>query len=488
MLTQIPEITKEELNTEKSSMAETAFSFKIFCRLWAVATLFHMAHSDLFTMRFHYVLLSLAAVYVIFKPSVAKLILLITMQFIDLFYTMPGTSNHWLFTAFVNFTIVHALLYLIIKNKSFRVREDQLFDTFAPVVRIEVIILYFYAVFHKLNSGFFTPESSCATDLLKAQHLDLLFPLSPELFAANAYFTILVEAIIPVFLCFRKTRNWGVLIGLIFHCILAYSSHNAFYDFSSMVFALYFLFISPRFSTHLSGLGRQARTRASLVFSSQGNVLGRLAQLASLWLLGMAAIFIITKILPKAELYYLHIFWTGYSLLYIWIFARFMFAKSKELQCSRPPLSFSLPHKSFLILPVVVFLNGLSPYLGLKTENSFAMFSNLRTEGNISNHYIIPASVQIFDFQKDMVEIVSSSDRYLQAQADKQMLLVYFDFKNYMVHNKPEKVEYIRNGQRHVFSLKEATPGEDLLKRSVILEKLLRFRKVSKNGAQPCVH
>lgn len=487
MLTETKMLTKQPPDKQGLFVQEKDLPFQIFCCLWAIATLFHMAHADLFTLRFHYVLLSLAAVYVIFKPSVGKLVLLITMQLVDIIYTMPATSNHWLFTAFVSITILQALLYLIIKNKSFKIKEDQLFETFAPVVRIEVIILYFYAVFHKLNSGFFTPESSCATELLKAQHLDTIFSLSPELFAANAYFTLLVEAIIPIFLCFKKTRNWGVLVGLIFHCLLAYNSHNAFYDFSSMVLAAYFLFISPTFGTHLLDMRSKMKHKASLVFSS-GNIYRNLAQLISLWLVGIAIIFVITKVLPQAASYYLYIFWTGYSLLCIGIFVVFMLSGNRQKQTETESLSFSLPHPLFYVLPVLVFLNGLSPYIGLKTENSFAMFSNLRTEGGISNHYIIPASFQIFNFQKDMVEIVSSSDRLLQGTAEKNKIMVYFAFKNYVAHVKPDRIEYIRNGKHHTFSLKETSPNDELLVKDRILVKLLRFRNISKNDPQPCSH
>ncbi len=165
-----------------------------------------------------------------------------------------------------------------------------------------------------------------------------------------------------------------------------------------------------------------------------------------------------------------------------------MLSGSRQKQTQTDSLSFGLPHPVFYVLPVVVFLNGLSPYIGLKTENSFAMFSNLRTEGGISNHYIIPASFQIFNFQKDMVEIVSSSDRMLQGIAEKNKIMVYFDFKNYVAHVKPDRIEYIRNGKHHTFSLKEISPNNELLVKDRILVKLLRFRNVSKNDPQPCSH
>ena len=62
-----------------------------------------------------------------------------------------------------------------------------------------------------------------------------------------------------------------------------------------------------------------------------------------------------------------------------------------------------------LIIPALLFANGLMPYLGLKTETSFAMYSNLRTEGGYSNHWLLPASLQIWDYQRDLVKIHRTS-------------------------------------------------------------------------------
>ena len=472
---------------KRDAATATHWQFKVFRCLWGIATLFHLAHSDLFGTRFLYVLMPLIAAWLIFKPATGLFLLLISLQLVDAFDNMPVTSNHWLFTAFVNITIIQALLYLIVKNRSFRVDESRWLETFAPAVRIEVLLLYFYAVFHKMNAGFFTPASSCATDLLKAQNLDAFIPLSPALFAANAYFTLLVEAAIPVCLCFRRTRNWGILIGVVFHFILAYSAYNAFFDFSSMVFALYVLFISPRFFVMLLDAGRKWKRALSggglPAFSPQ-----RLLMLLGFWLAGMVAVLYITRRLYVPQSYYWYNFWTVYGLVCIALLGWFMLRKASREADETASLSFSGPRAFFLLVPILVFLNGLCPYVGLKTENSFAMFSNLRTENNITNHYIVPASFQVFDFQKDVVEVVSSSDSLLQATAAENKLLVFFEFKNYVAKNRPARVTYLRNGQRQEFVLKAAAPGDELLTRDFILGKLLRFRTVRKTEPQPCVH
>jgi hypothetical protein len=463
------------------------WQFKAFRSLWGVATLFHLAHSDLFGTRFHYILMTLVAVWIIFKPAMGVFLLLISLQLVDAFDNMPVTSNHWLFTAFVNLTIIQALLYQVVKNKSFRVDESRWLETFAPVVRIELLLLYFYAVFHKINAGFFTPATSCATDLLKAQHLDAIMPLSPAIFMANAYFTLLVEAAIPVLLCFRRTRNWGILIGVVFHFILAYSSYNAFYDFSSMVFALYVLFISPSFFATLVAAGRKWKgvllKEGPPAFSPV-----RLLMLLGLWLAGMVAVLIVTRRLYVPASSYWYVFWTVFGLAYIALLAWFMRTRAGSKADETASLSFSVPRASFLLVPILVFLNGLCPYIGLKTENSFAMFSNLRTENNITNHYIIPASFQVFDFQKDVVEIVSSTDATLQKAAAENKLMVFFEFKNYVAKKRPARVTYLRNGQRQEFVLQAAAPGDELLTRDLILGKLLRFRTISKTEPQPCAH
>ena len=45
-------------------------------------------------------------------------------------------------------------------------------------------------------------------------------------------------------------------------------------------------------------------------------------------------------------------------------------------------------------LLVATVTNGLGPYLGYKTVATWAMFSNLHTEGGRSNHWLLPASWQ----------------------------------------------------------------------------------------------
>jgi hypothetical protein len=311
--------------------------FKVFAILWAIAALFHMAHSSVFDQQLDFALLTLASIYVIFRPSLGGFLLLIALQVFDALFRMPFTTNHWIFTAFVNVSILHALIFLMIKYNSFQIEGGQLLKTFRPVVQAELIILYFFAVFHKLNTGFFG-DGSCATDLLRAQNLDNIFTLPPYFYSLNAYLTLVIEALIPLMLCFRKTRAAGILIGLFFHCVLSYSSYNAFYDFSSMVFAVYFLFTAPELSLRILDHLRAVKTSIVRAASPKDFTIWKLLVRTLVFFAGLAIIYILTKMLTNFHAVHLYFFWTVYSVLYFYLFARNQFfTKNTSAQPSERP-------------------------------------------------------------------------------------------------------------------------------------------------------
>jgi hypothetical protein len=269
---------------------------------------------------------------------------------------------------------------------------------------------------------------------------------------------------------------------LIFHCVIAFNSYNGFYDFSGMIFATYFLYSSYSFSTTVYAAYRRLpalRNRLKQRFAQL--TLLNVALLLGALLVGLALLTVLTKRFDD----YFRLLWGAYSFVFILLFLLSLTRHSDK----QPERTFALPALAFLLFPVLVFFNGINPYLGLKTESSFAMFSNLRTEGGITNHFFIPASAQVFDYQKDMVEVVSSTDPKLQKVAKEQKLMTYFMFKNHVAADRPAQVTYIRQGQQRVFTLASASPDDDLLRKSSpILRKLLGFRAITKTEPQPCQH
>eukprot|EP00746_Dinoflagellata_sp_MGD_P141815 gnl/MRDRNA2_/MRDRNA2_74861_c0_seq2.p1 gnl/MRDRNA2_/MRDRNA2_74861_c0~~gnl/MRDRNA2_/MRDRNA2_74861_c0_seq2.p1 ORF type:complete len:277 (+),score=19.44 gnl/MRDRNA2_/MRDRNA2_74861_c0_seq2:3-833(+) len=84
--------------------------------------------------------------------------------------------------------------------------------------------------------------------------------------------------------------------------------------------------------------------------------------------------------------------------------------------------SMTLPSKATwwrlgpMYIAIVVFgLNCMAPYLGIKTHSTWTMFSNLRLENGVSNHFVVPASFQIFDELRDIVYVNSTNFMTLKA-------------------------------------------------------------------------
>jgi hypothetical protein len=473
-----------ELQTLSPGIPGSYKPFRIFTILWAIASLFHMAHSGVFDSQLNLTLLTIAALYAVFNPSLPAFLLLIVLQIFDTFHRMPHTTNHWLFTAFANLTMIQAFFYLMWQNKTFNVNESELFKAFAPVVRIEIFILYFFAVFHKLNSSFLNPDVSCAADLLKAQHLDTLITITPDIAVFNAYLTLMVEALIPIMLFFRRTRYAGMLVGIVFHLVLSYSTYNAFYDFTSMLVAVYFLFTDEELSIKVYDWGKSIR--AKLSFQKMQYSLTRLIAIAGFLVLAIALLYYLNSSLNTFKLFHLYFFWTLYGAILLAFLIAYIWSKRDNQP--EPLRVFSLPHASFAVIVLILFFNGMTPYLGLKTEHSYAMFSNLRTEGGISNHYIVPASSQIFDYQREVVEIISSTDERLQGYADEQKMMVLFEFKNYLQRARPREVQFLVNGKEYTYK-HGITPMTGILEpNNALLSQLMKFRVFSKYEPQPCSH
>ena len=60
-------------------------------------------------------------------------------------------------------------------------------------------------------------------------------------------------------------------------------------------------------------------------------------------------------------------------------------------------------------------LNGAAPYLGIKSQSTWTMFSNLRLENGSSNHFLVPASFQIFGELIEIVHVNSTDFKFLKS-------------------------------------------------------------------------
>ena len=443
-------------------------TYSTFCVLWGLATLFHLVAKDPWPAPLLSTLLAVAALYLLHRPSEPhRLVLLAVLQMCESWTTAPFISNHWLFTGLVNLTLLQAYARLAWSGRTFTVEPGTLYRTFAPIVRLELIILYFFAVFHKLNADFLDPQISCAVHFYAAQLQSLPFALAG---AIPIYLTLAVEAAIPLLLCWPPTRNAGILLGLLFHAAVGFNPISEFYNFSSMIFALLFLFSSLRLDAGWPTRRLRVPLRwADMPFSSK-SLLTVGAALVGLVLLA----FLNDLVTAPAEL--VLPLWGLYSAGLILLFV--LLPKASP---ARP--AFSFRPWPVLLVPLLTGLNGCSPYLGLKTETAFAMYSNLRTEGGQSNHLLVPAGVQLFGFQRDLIKIKDSSSGFLASLARRKLMLPFFEVRAVLQQHPNTSLTY----ERH--AAPSASPSAQL--RQPIpwpLRKLLYFRPVALNGQQPCFH
>jgi len=145
------------------------------------------------------------------------------------------------------------------------------------------------------------------------------------------------------------------------------------------------------------------------------------------------------------------------------------------------------------LVPIWFFLHCLSPYVGLGTGGSMAMFSGLRTEGGISNHYVIREPLRLFPYQDKIVIIESATNPSLQSVADDGGSAVLFDFQRHVLYREaPELPMTLRVGGS-VYEIQTrddflAFANEHFTNQSWLERKYMSFRLVDDPYPDRCRH
>ena len=438
---------------------------RLFSYLWAASVLFHVGSYDLWNESWLEVL---AAFAVLCRPgSTVALAVLMALQIGATFPVEPRTPNHAVFAACVCGAFFLGLAAVAVKQRRLAIDRAELFRVFSPAVRWSVITLYVFASFHKLNSDWFDPDVSCGV-LFYARQREV-FPFLPEsntLAVAGIYASLAFEIAIPLLLVFRRTRHSGVLTGMVFHWILATNPKGGFYNFSSMLLAVFALFASREFVTDAADRLGQKRLRWA-----SWAVTGIFAAYA---LIGYPFFYDMVPSSRDASRFA----WFVYGTATLVVFSALLLRGPRQTGEHRR--AFVLPQPVLAVIPLLVFLNGAAPYLGLQTTATWAMFSNLRTEAGRSNHFLIPAKAQIFDYQRDVVRIRRSSDQYLQSTARR-----YIPY--YEVRRRPEaSISYERRGVTYRFN--RAADDPEFREAPRLVASFMVFRPFDRRLKQPCVH
>jgi hypothetical protein len=226
--------------------------------------------------------------------------------------------------------------------------------------------------------------------------------------AFGIYGTLVVETAIPLLLVFRRTRYAGIALALGFHYVLG----AGYARFSAMLVAMLALFVGADLIDPVRKVWRRwvPPRRAGCLYRVG------IALVAAAYLLLVGTRLDATT--PAITLHAVTQAWFVYGALVVIVFAAALGVARRTGAADAHPWRF--PTWGLAVVPALMALNGFTPHLGLKNTQAFAMYSNLRTEGGVSNHLLLPTTLQLFEHERDLVTVVSSSDRVLALLARRQ--------------------------------------------------------------------
>ena len=377
----------------------TDVRWRAFTVLFAAAACFHILGNAVFADPSGVALVAAGAAAVVVWPgrpaAVAVLaagVLLMTWQ------EAPLLSNHWALAAFVAVGVVVA-------GSGERALS---------VARACFLAFYVFAAFAKLNADFLDPAVSCSAEYLVATAdavgLGGLGILDEGwLRRAVAYATAAVEVAVPVLLLRRRTRTVGVVVAVAFHAVVALPRGHQFFDFSSVLLAGWSTFLPPAFHRGVADAVRRV-VRLEVL-----RVAGVLVVVA----VGVLGASSASGGVPRDTLIDIG-WWAWQPLSLAALVAVLLFARRTPRGADvalRPPLGVAA------VVPVLVVLNGLTPYVELKTQASWNMYANLRTADGESNHLLVRRTLPLTSPQDDLVAVVDTDDPLLASYRDRGFLL-----------------------------------------------------------------
>lgn len=338
------------------------------------------------------------------------------------------------------------------------------------------VVLYAAAALAKLNLDFFDPALSCSGEELS--RIPLIDPGALGSWSVQVAIvaTIVVEASLALLLATPRTRVIGLVLGASFHVVLVLAGNV---PFAAVAIALYVGFL-PRSApatarrTIRRRLGPLAERRVNLSGWRQPLALGVMVVLWQLGgLLADAEPGLAEGLIEVgARLVVLAIIITGFGL---WIGSRPRLAARPE-----PAVGAVLRLSPILALAIgLLVFNAASPYLGLKTQTSFNMFSNLRTEAGRWNHVLVPEAVRIFDYQDGLIEVTGSNDDVLSRNAELDEQVTSFELQRYLRRHPGAYATYLdaEGRPRLTLGTGEAPASQELV------DKLARFQPIPEPDA-----
>jgi hypothetical protein len=415
----------------------------VFAWMWAAAMIFDLGKWGRWAVSPVEFALLLATLGVLLRPgSLLRFAALLVLCLAATADKLPWISNHEVVMAFLAATVLAALvLERPAAAQGAQAWFDAAMERAAPLLRAEVIAVYALAAFHKLNFDWFDPAVSCGVVLYeRLRDLSGFLPDTPAAEQVAIALGIGTEFALALLLWRPRLRIAGVVIGSLFHLVLGLAG---FFRFSALMYAAYAVFLPrpllERMVRTVTALARRAGWTAEL--QARLEPLERRLPVLGVGLFIMAVAFVawpeaddVLRLPGEIGAKMTAMPFLGQVTFFAWILwsagllGLLAFALGSSWPEPRPSAavtprlrSASLGTKALWILPVLLVANGLAPYLGLKTDTSFAMFSNLRTAGDATNHLLVRHRLLAETAAGSVVRIVASSDEGLARMAREEL-------------------------------------------------------------------
>lgn len=463
------------------SNTNTPKSLAIFGLLVAISCISHFSvHLRAAAMSLEWLLAAscvLASFAVLHRPNVQRILLLAGIQIAHFLADAPFNPDHWVLLCLVHAVLLCAALRQWLRHR--QIDPQQLMAQFSPGAKLIFLICYSFAAISKFNSDFLLSDLSAAQALQQLQvggFPALKYVVWPP---AAPWLALICETALPICLCVRPLRKYGITIALLFHAALILSPAVKVYDFTFAVYTMLYLFTSADFDAKLFAHIQQFKVPA---------MTGRIWN--SLLVAGAATILATSFDTPlmSVSTNYVVRRWQVAMVVTLIVIAAYlltMFANSVRSDANSKATSelniwpkWGLPY----VFVALALLNGLCPYLGLKTQGSFTMFSNLQTEAGQWNHFFMPKAMRVFDdYQDQLVAVVSSSDKHIKTTyIDRNLLATEFEIRRKIMEHPDITLTVRENGQEIDISAESDSRLAQPL--DWWQKKLLIFRPVSPDG------
>ena len=373
-----------------------------------------------------------------------------TAQF--LLFQFPDVANHVNLAIYANILMMSGIIYSLVRRTG-NGTDDEFFRMARPLLQVTVILMYFLAGFHKLNTDFFDPAVSCVgvmvSSLTRVATLKVAgVPIGP--FLLGGIIGVVYQLLAPRLSRGRRRLAIGLAVAIVSAAfgalmvagnrlevtpdgatslilvmavlvvtwelaggpllavpalqapVLAFSlaMHSSlalvgFVDFGAFALAMLFAFVPEPYLGLLKGrapvLGRHPGVYRIHLYFAMCVLAGVASGLQERLLAGL-------------------LFLLG-TLLLIWPVLVTLAGPNRPHWTGVPLTTIHTPRWMF-IFPVLLILHGFTSYLGLRTAGNFSMFSNLRTEGPVSNHLLLGSNpLKIWGYQEDVIRFIQIDDR-----------------------------------------------------------------------------